>query len=316
MQDEALTAALCNRPRLVHKGAPSPGHAPVQPRHIALAVLLAFVWGLNFVFIRLALTSFPPLLLAALRFTIAALPVLVLPKPPVSWGTLIAIGGMLFVGQFALLFPAMAAGMPAGLASIALQVQAFITIAIAAVVLREWPSRRQLAGAAVAFAGLFLVAATVGTNGVTLAGFLLLVGAAACWAGGNVMLRRAGAVDMLPLMSWLSLVPILPLLALSLAVEGPARIGEGLASATWLSVGSLLYIAVVSTSFGYASWGHLLKLYPAAVAAPFSLLVPVSGTLSSALILGERFGPLRLGGMMLIFIGLGILVMPRRRRAS
>ncbi len=288
----------------------------MQPRHIALAVLLAFVWGLNFVFIRLALTDFPPLLLATLRFAIAALPVLILPRPRISWGTLIAIGSVLFLGQFALLFPAMAVGMPAGLASIGLQVQAFITIAIAAAVLGERPSRRQLAGAAVAFAGLVLVGATVGSNGVTLAGFLLLLGAATCWASGNVMLRRAGAVDMLSLVSWLSLVPILPLLVLSLMAEGPARIAEGLANATWLSVGSLLYIAVVSTLFGYVAWGHLLKRYPAAIAAPFSLLVPVSGTLSSALILGERFGPLRLAGMVLIFIGLGVLVMPRRRRQA
>ena len=288
----------------------------MKPRHIALAVLLAVVWGVNFVFIELALTDFPPLLLAALRFAIAALPAVFLPKPPVSWGTLITIGGVLFVGQFALLFPAMAVGMPAGLASIALQVQAFITIAIAAVVLKERPSLRQLAGAAVAFAGLVLVAVTVGTNGVTLAGFLLLLAAATCWASGNVMLRRAGAIDMLPLVTWLSLVPILPLFALSLIFEGPGRIVAGLAGVTWLSFGSLLYIAVVSTSFGYVAWGHLLKLYPAATAAPFSLLVPVSGTLSSALILGETFGPLRLAGMVLIFAGLGMLVLPRRRSSS
>jgi O-acetylserine/cysteine efflux transporter len=286
----------------------------VKPRHIALAIAIASVWGLNFVFIRLALTDFPPLLLAALRFSIAALPVLFLPRPPVGWATLIVIGGALFVGQFGLLFPAMAVGMPPGLASIGLQVQAFITIAIASVVLRERPSARQVAGAAAAFAGLAVVAATVGTDGVTLAGFLLLIGAAASWATGNVLLRRAGPVDMLPLVTWMSLVPILPLLALSLALEGPARIADGLASATWLSVGSLLYIALVSTSFGFAAWGHLLKLYPAATAAPFSLLVPVTGTLSSALILGERFGPMRLAGMVLIFIGLGFLVLPRRRR--
>ena len=287
----------------------------MKPRHIALAVLLAIVWGVNFVFVRLALTDFPPLLLATLRFALAALPLLFLPKPPVPWPTLIAIGGTLFVGQFALLFPAMAVGMPPGLASIGLQMQAFLTIAIAAVVLNERPSRRQIAGAAIAFAGLVLVGATVGTNGVTLAGFLLLLGAAACWASGNVLLRRAGAVDMLPMIAWLSLVPILPLFALSLVFEGPARIAHALTGATWLAVGSLGYIVVVSTLFGYAAWGHLLKLYPAAVAAPFSLLVPISGTLSSALILGERFGPLRLAGMALIFVGLGVLVVRQRRRA-
>lgn len=307
-------AALFNRPAPVHKGAPLARSRLLKPRHILLAVAVAFFWGLNFVFVRLALTDFPPLLLAALRFAFAALPAFFLPKPPVPWRTLITIGGVLFAGQFALLFPAMAVGMPPGLASIALQMQAFITIAIAAIILGERPSRRQVAGAAVAFAGLVLVGATVGTNGVTLAGFLLLVGAAASWASGNVMLRRAGAVDMLPMICWLSLVPILPLFALSLVLEGPARITHALAGVTWLSVGSLAYIVVVSTLFGYAAWGHLLKLYPAAIAAPFSLLVPISGTLSAALILGERFGPLRLAGMVLIFVGLGVLVMPRKLR--
>ncbi len=286
----------------------------MKPRHVVLAVAIAFFWGLNFVFVRLALTDFPPFLLGALRFIIAALPVLVLSKPPVSWPVLIAIGLPLFVGQFAFLFPSMAIGMPPGLASIALQLQAFLTIAIAAVVLRERPSRRQLAGAVVAFAGLVLVAATVGTNGVTLAGFLLLLCAAVSWAIGNVMLRRAGPVDMLHLMSWLSLVPILPFLVLSLTIEGPARIGAALSGASWVTVGAVLYIAVVSTSFGYAAWGHLLKLYPAATATPFALLVPVSGTLSAAVFLGERFGPIRLAGMVLIFVGLGILVLPVGRR--
>jgi O-acetylserine/cysteine efflux transporter len=286
----------------------------VKPRHVVLALFVAFFWGLNFVFIKLALGSFPPLLLAALRFVIAALPVVILPKPPVRWPVLIAIASTLFIGQFALLFPAMAVGMPPGLASIALQAQAFITIAIAAVALHEHPTRRQIAGPAVAFAGLVVVATTLGTNGDTHAGFILLLGAAASWATGNVLLRRAGKVDMLALMSWLSLVPPIPLYLLSLLIEGPGATTAAFAGATWLRVGAVLYIAIVSTTLGYAAWGHLLKLYPTATVAPFSLLVPVSGTLSAALILGESFGPARLAGMGLIFIGLGILVIRRGTR--
>jgi O-acetylserine/cysteine efflux transporter len=225
---------------------------------------------------------------------------------------LIAIGAALFVGQFALLFPAMAVGMPPGLASIALQVQAFITIAIAAVVLRERPTARQIAGATVAFAGLAVVGTTVGANGVTVAGFLLLLGASVSWAIGNVLLRRVGAVDMLSLISWLSLVAPIPLFLMSLSIEGPTRIGAAISGANWLTVGALLYIAVISTTFGYAAWGHLLRLYPAATAAPFSLLVPVSGTLSAALLLGESFGPARLAGMGLIMAGLAVLVLGPR----
>lgn len=261
----------------------------MQPRHVLLAVVLSIFWGLNFVVITVALTDFPPLFLAALRFAIAALPALFLPKPAVRWGVLIAIGMTLFVGQFALLFPAMAVGMPPGLASIALQVQAFVTIGIAAVVLRERPTPRQILGGVVAFAGLVLIATTVGANGVTAPGLTLALGSAVFWAIGNVLLRRVGKVDMLSMISWLSIVAPIPLLLLSLAVEGPNRVVGAVAGATWLTIGAVLYIAIISTTFGYAVWGHLLKLYPAATAAPFSLLVPVSGTMSAALLLGESF---------------------------
>jgi O-acetylserine/cysteine efflux transporter len=284
----------------------------LQPRHIALAVVLSIFWGLNFVVIAIALGDFPPIFLAAARFAIAALPALFLPKPPIPWPRLIAISACLFIGQFGLLFPAMTVGMPAGLASIAVQIQAFITIGIAAAVIGERPTGRQLAGAAVAFAGLALIATTVGANGVTLAGLLLLLGAAASWATGNVLLRSARAVDMLALVSWCSVAATLPLLALSVALEGPDRIGAAVIHASWQMVLALLYIALVSTTFGYGVWGQLMKRYPAATVAPFALLVPVSGTISAALILGERFGPARLAGMVLILAGLSVLALGRR----
>lgn len=284
----------------------------MQPKHIALAVLLSVFWGLNFVVITIGLSGFPPLLLAALRYVVAAVPVLFLPRPPIAFGKLALISIVLFVGQSALIYPSMAVGMPAGLASIGLQVQAFITIGLAAIVLRERPSGRQIAGAAIAFAGLALVAMTVGTNGVTLAGFALLMGAATSWAAGNVLLRGVGRVNMPALVSWLSLIAAPALLLLSLVVEGPTRIAAAASDVTWMTGGAILYMALVSTTFGYAVWGFLLERYPAATAAPFSLLVPVSGTLSAALILGETFGPLRLAGMILILAGLAVLVLGPR----
>lgn len=287
----------------------------MQPRHIALAVVLAIFWGFNFVVITVALDGFPPLLLAALRFGLSALPVLFLPRPKVSWPLLIGAACTIFVGQFSLFFPAMAVGMPAGLASIAAQFQAFITIGIAALVLREYPSAWQMTGGGVALCGLVLVALTVGTSGLTMEGFLLLLASAVSWAIGNVLLRRAGPVDMLAMISWMALVATPPQVLIALAIEGPERIAAALGHANWLTAGAVAYIAFVATTFGYAAWGHLLKTYPAATAAPFSLLVPVTGTLSAYLVLGERFGPLRLAGMALILAGLAVIVLgPRRPR--
>ena len=282
-------------------------------RHIALAVLVTAIWGFNFVVIRLGLDSVPPLLLGALRFVVACLPVVFVARPKVPLPLLLAIGLTLFVGQFAFLFPAMKLGMPPGLASVTLQSQAFFTIAFAAIALRERPRPRQLAGAAIAASGLIAIAATVG-GGFTALGLALTLAAASSWALGNVLLRSAGKIDMFPLMIWLSLVPPLPLFALSLALEGWPAIAHALTHMTGIGIASVLYLAVPTTIVGFGIWGFLLKHYPASTVAPFSLLVPLFGTLSAHLVLGETFSTLRLAGMVLIVLGLAAIALPLPRR--
>lgn len=283
----------------------------MQPIHLILALGVALIWGVNFVIIAWGLTELPPLLMAALRFALAAAPAVFLPRPNLSWPMMIAIASTLFVGHYAFLYPAMAVGMPPGLASIALQVQAFFTIAIAAVLLGERPGPRRIAGSAIAFLGLALIATTVGGD-VTVAGFALTMAAALSWGTGNVLLRRAGSVDMLATITWLSLIPPLPLLAMSLAIEGPTEIASALAGIGWIGIGAVLYMAFLSTTFGFGVWGHLLKLYPAATVAPFSLLVPVFGMSSAALLMGESFSWQRLAGAALILIGLAVVALRRR----
>jgi O-acetylserine/cysteine efflux transporter len=286
----------------------------MHPRHILLAVVLSVFWGLNFVVMKVGLHGFPPIFMAAVRFFLAALPALFLPRPAVSWKMLMALSATLFVGQFAFSYPGMALGMPPGLMSIVLQIQAFITIGIAAVILRERPHLRQLIGSGIALLGLVVIATTVGANGATLPGLLLTLASAISWAIGNVIIRRMQPAEMLPLISWLSLLAVLPLLALSLALEGPVRINEAVLHLDWSSVAAVCYIAFVSTTFGYGAWAMLLKMYPAPVVAPFSLLVPVTGTISAALLLGERFGEVRFVGMALILVGLAVLVLRPRRK--
>ena len=287
-------------------------------REILLALFVVVAWGVNFVVIEVGLGSTPPLLLAALRFAVAALPAIFLPRPAVPWPRFLFIGMVLFTGQFACLFIGMKVGMPAGLASVVIQSQAFLTGPIAALTLGEKVTLRQMGGTAIAFAGLVAIALTAGGNGVTLAGFLLCLGAALCWAVGNVALRGAGKIDMFAMVCWLSLVPPLPLLGLSLAFEGPASILHAFETMGWAGIGSVLYIAVLSTNVGYGFWAYLLRQYPAAQVAPFSLLVPIVGAGSAALLLGEQFGVIRLLGMVLVLAGLIIAVFPfaRLRRTA
>jgi O-acetylserine/cysteine efflux transporter len=267
-----------------------------------------------FVATKIGLESFSPPQLTALRFLIAAVPALVLPRPAITWPRLIAIGATLFGGQFQLQFFAMANGLPPGLASLLVQTQALFTIVFAAIVLRERPTARQVSGVAVAFAGLVLILLTLGQD-LTVVGFCLAMGSAISWGVGNVLLKRIGDVEILDLIVWLSLVPPLPALALSLMLDGPAGFTRAVSSASWLAVASALYLGSVATILAYAIWGRLLRRYPAATVTPFALLVPFLGGYASALVFGERFGPLRLAGMALVLLGIGVIVLPWDRLA-
>jgi len=284
----------------------------VKPAHIGLAVFVAAIWGVNFVVIHWGLRDFPPLFMVAARFMLVALFAFFLPRPRWSWRRLVFIGLAWFAGQFGFLFTAMAAGMPAGLASVTLQSQAFFTILMAAVLLGERPDVRQLAGSGAALTGLLIIGATAGTDGFTLAGLMLTLAAAVSWAAGNVLLRSSGGANMLAVVVWLSLVPPLPLLALSLIIEGPHAIVTALTSVSWAGIASLAYIVIGSTLVGFGIWGHLIKLYPVSTVAPFALLVPVFGTLAAIMLLGERFPAQRLAGVALIVAGLAIVALPAR----
>jgi O-acetylserine/cysteine efflux transporter len=286
----------------------------LKPVHILMAVAVAAIWGFNFVAIRWGLDSYPPILLACLRFTVAALPALVLPRPHVPWQRLGAIGTAWFVVQFALLFIGMEVGMPPGLASVVMQSQAFFTILFAAIVLGERPRARQLVGMGIAAAGIVAIGASVGGQGsdMTWLGLALVLTASAFWAVGNVIMRGVGPVEFLPMTVWLSVVAPLPLLAVSLTVEGPSAVAEALGQWSWRGVGSIVFQGAVATLGGYGLWAYLLRRYPATLVAPYSLLVPVFGIVSSAVVFGERFGVLRLGGMALILAGIAVVALPAK----
>lgn len=281
-------------------------------RHIALAILVAAVWGCNFVAIRWGLDAYPPLLLIALRFVVSAAPVLIIPRPAIPWPLLLRLALFMFVMQFGFLFAGMQLGMTPGMASILMQSQAFLTPAFAALALGERVTGRQLAGGAVAFAGLALVATTVDAS-MTVVGFLLTLAAAASWAIGNVMQKSMGPVDRFALTVWLSLVPPVPALIASLAFEDGVM--GALLQTGWRDVGAVLYLAVISTWLGYVVWGRLLSLYPMAAVSPYALLIPIFGMASSALVFGERFGPERLGGAALVLLGVGLATFTFRRQS-
>jgi len=286
----------------------------MKPADVGLAVVVAVIWGLAFVASRIALDEFSPPLMTALRFAIAAVPCLVVRKPDVSRPLLIAISGMLFLGQFLAQAYGLAHGVPVGLTAVIVQSQALFTIAFAVIAFREMPTAVQSAGIAIATVGLLMICGTVGFD-FSVGAFAVLMISPVSFAIGNLLLRRARDVPMFDLFAWLCLVPPLPLLALALVTDGPGETWHSLAHMSWIGLVCMFFLGGISTSIAYWLWGRLLRDHTATQVVPFALLVPFVGAAASSLVFGETFGPLRLFGMVTVVCGIAVMLMSKRPQA-
>jgi O-acetylserine/cysteine efflux transporter len=270
------------------------------------------IWGFNFVVIRWGLDHVPPLTLTLLRFTLAAFPALLFVRPPAApWHLVAGYGLFAFAMQFALLFGGMAAGMPTGLASLVIQVQAFFTIALVAMVTQERTRPLQLGGGAVAGAGLLLVALHLPPS--TLAGFALVITAAVSWAVANVIVKRVPGERPLAVVVWASAAAAVAMLPITLMVDGAGGLIDAVRemdTAAWLG---LAFQAWPTTLLAFGIWAWLLRKYPAALIAPFTLLVPVVGMSCAVLLLGEAITWWKLAGAALVLGGLALNLVAARR---
>ncbi|MGN6503685.1 MAG: EamA family transporter [Pseudolysinimonas sp.] len=286
----------------------------MSPRHTLLALLVVVIWALNFVVIDFGLEGVPPLLFLAMRFTVVVLPAVFFLKPPaIGWRNILAIGGFLSLGQFAFLYLALALGMPPGLASLLHQSQVVLTVIVSVLVLRERPSRRQLAGIVIGMLGLAVVVIGHGQVAAWLPTAVLLLGSLSC-AIGNVLSRRVRAASSLSLVVWSGLVVPIPAFLLSLVVDTPPVVFAALAHLNWVSILSTVYTAVLASLVGYGIWNHLLARYPTSAVVPFTLLVPVIGILAAWLIVHEVPTVTELIGGAVMLAGLAIAVVVVRRR--
>jgi O-acetylserine/cysteine efflux transporter len=277
----------------------------VKPQHIAAALLIAAIWGLNFTVIRLGLDQFTPFAFAGWRFVVAALPVLFLPRPAVSWKLLGGMALFLFTGQFVLLFIAMRAGLPPGLSSVLVQLHGPLTVVLAALFRQERASALQWSGLGVALLGVLLIARSVeGSTTVVAVGIALL--SALSWAIGNLFLREVRGASLFAVTAWVCLLPIVPMLAISTAVDGIDAALAPILAPTWRGWLLLLYTVVPAMWLGYWIWGTLLSTYPAAKVGPVSLLVPCCALLISTWLMAEPIGGLRLVGVGIVLSGVAL----------
>ena len=294
------------RGRPVTMDAIPPANPPMPLSSLLLAFSTALVWGFNYVVIAWGLRDTPPMLMAALRFGLAALPVvLVRPRPrlPVPW--LAAYTLVNFVLQFWLLYGGMKAGVPAGLASLVVQVQVFMTMGLGAGFLGERARPGQWLGAAVAFAGVALVGLRLPSLGGG-RGYWMILGAALCWAVVNHLVRHVGDVDLLALVGWCSLFAAPVMLALAAVLDGPAALARSVAHLSWRSLTLILYQAYPATLYAFCIWSYLVRRHSASAVAPMSTLVPVLSMALGAICLGEAVTAWKAAAAGLVLGGLAL----------
>ena len=281
--------------------------------HQIAALLVAAIWGTNFVFIRYGLDELEPFTFAALRFALVVFPlILIFPKPDTSWLSLASYGLFIGFGQFGLLYWVMQENITPGLASLILQMQVFFTVLMALLATGEALKRLQVVALALSFSGLILIIGY--TDGeTTQLGVAVALLAAVSWACGNMVAKSAGDVDILAFLVWSSVFAI-PALALTAGyLYGLDAIVVDLQQASWQAWSVVLWQSIGNTLVGYGLWNLLLNRYPAALVTPWALLVPVFGMSASAMLLSEPMPWWKLLAMLLICSGLALNLFASRR---
>ncbi len=285
----------------------------MNAKDFCLIFLVIAIWGVNFLFMRIALNEVPPMVLGMLRFLCVIFPaVLFFKRPAVPWHLLALYGLTIGFGQFGLMFTALDLGLPTGLAALMLQTQVFFTVLIAGVLLREPVLANHLWGMFTAAAGLVLIGIGHYQGALPFSALLPVFGAAASWACGNIVVKRIGKVNALSLVIWGSFSALLAFTAVSFALYGFSGVQQHLANLSWKGITGILFLAYAASLIGYSGWGALLSRHPAGKITPFALLVPVVALLVGYVVLDERLGIWHWLGIITVVCGLLLHIFGRR----
>ncbi|MEM5365272.1 EamA family transporter [Paraburkholderia azotifigens] len=278
----------------------------MERKHLTLALLVTFVWGINFPITKLGLNSMDPFVLTGVRFALAAIPlVFFIRRPSVHFGYVAAYGLIFGVGMWGAINYGIAAGVAPGIASLIIQLSAFFTMFWGALLFRETLRPAQWIGAVVVLlglAGIFL--AQKGAHEIF--GIALIVLSAVSWSVGNVIIKKSGVKEIFSFMVWASLFPPIPLLTGTWLVEGAHPFVVTWKNMNGIALFSLVFQVYLATHFSYWGWNSLMKLYPVSTVAPLSLMIPVFGIVTSILLIGEQVHPIELVSIVVIIAGLAI----------
>lgn len=274
-------------------------------KHLVLAILVAVVWGCNFLFSGIGIQEASPSILCTLRFFLCSIPlVFFVKRPQVPWMWLVLYSTLTFTLQFSFILIGMKMGAAPGITSLLLQVQVFFSFLLAAIFLGERLTRSQVLGTLVAFSGVFVVCEHLNGADITRAGFMWLMAAAAALGAGNLCIKKMGKAHGINVTVWASFLALPPLFLASCWVDGPTALFTAFHRLSWRGTFSVFYTAYISTWLGYGLWAWLLGKYPVGVIVPFTLLVPVVGMLASSFVFHEGLQGWKLLAAGLILFGL------------
>jgi O-acetylserine/cysteine efflux transporter len=282
-------------------------------RDFALALLICLVWAGNFLTSAFALREIPPFLFSALRMGLLALLLCAFLRPPprAQWPRLIAVAllnGALHFGT-----SLWALRMAGDLSSPAIVMQSYVPMAV----LLAWVLRDER------FAWRTGSAIALSFAGVLVLGFdpLVLDRPAALWmmlfsafliALGTVLMRGLSGIDAIGMQGWTAVIGVVPLLAISFAIEPGGFASVPAASLTaW---GAVVYSVLFASLIGHTLFFRLVQRHPVVQVMPYLLLTPVFAVALGIAVWGDRPGPkMWVGGAMVLG---GVLIIALRARAK
>ena len=273
-------------------------------KDISLAVLITFIWGINFSVIKLGLGTIDPFFLAALRFFLTAIPLIFfLPKPDVRFSIVILYGLLFGIGLWGMVNLGIYLGVSAGVASLILQFSAYFTIILGFFFFSDKLNKVQLFGMLVSMLGLIVSLVYKDVSASLFALFLVVI-AALSMGLCNVIAKKSSPKNMLSFLAWSSLFSPIPLLLIAFTTNKDFALVPALSNIDLLGWFSILFQVYITTLFGYWAWIGLLKKYPISTVAPISLLVPIFGFIGSIILFQEPITLMKLVSTILILLGL------------
>ena len=276
--------------------------------HLLIALAVVTVWGLNFSVIKLGVNEMDPLILTGLRFTFAALPaILFIPKPKVSWSILATYGILFGVGVWGMMTLSIHAGLSAGMASLVLEVSAYISVIFGVIFLRESLSPAKIIGLIVSVIGLTIIF-KITDGSVTTLGLLFAFVAAISLSLVGLIVKKTSIPEMFAFVVWSCIFAPIPLFILSYFLHGATGFQDVVNNVSVLGLFSAMFQAYPVTLLGYWLWNRLTVLYPISTIAPLTLLIPIFGFIGSVAFHGEVFGATKAIAFLVITLGLVIIL--------